>query len=128
MTTVAHTLLCDGEGKVDMRFVYPKEMLLKQAWKKWAAEQEYEELKEGIWLEPWPCSEGEPRKYGRRSTAMYEGSWSWKEVGCGEDCSILVGRTKANAKDDTKKKARRSKCFTTAHVGMRSDVRSQRNQ
>ena len=42
-----------------MRFVCPKDvkkMLLKQArsahWKKWAAKHEYEELKEGTWVEP----------------------------------------------------------------------------
>ena len=41
-----------------MRYVCPKDvkkMLLQQArtvyWKKWAAKHEYEELKEGIWLE-----------------------------------------------------------------------------
>ena len=44
---------------MDMRYVCPKDvtkMLLKQArstyWKKWAAKHEYEELKEGFWLEP----------------------------------------------------------------------------
>ena len=44
--------------KVDMRYVCPKDVkkkLLKQArstyWKKWEAKHEYEELKEGIWLE-----------------------------------------------------------------------------
>ena len=42
-----------------MGHVCPKDvekMLLKQArsayWKKWAAKHEYEELKEGVWLEP----------------------------------------------------------------------------
>ena len=53
-----HTLILEGEVRVD-RFVCPKDvkkMLLQRArtvyWKKWAAKHDYEELKEGIWLEP----------------------------------------------------------------------------
>ena len=49
----------EGDRRIDMRYVCPKDvkkMLLQQArtvyWKKWAAKHEYEELKEGIWLEP----------------------------------------------------------------------------
>ena len=45
--------------KIDMRFVCPKDvkkMLVQTVrsffWKKWAAKHEYEELKEGAWLEP----------------------------------------------------------------------------
>ena len=54
-----HTLMFEGDRNIDMRCVCPKDvknMLLQQArtvcWKKWAAKHEYEELKEGIWLEP----------------------------------------------------------------------------
>ena len=54
-----HTLIFEGDRNIDMRFVCPedvKKMLLQQArtvcWKKWAAKHEYEDLKEGIWLEP----------------------------------------------------------------------------
>ena len=54
-----HTLIFEGDTRIDMRYVCPKDvkkMLLQQArtvyWKKWAAKHEYEELKEGIWLEP----------------------------------------------------------------------------
>ena len=53
------TLIFEGQVQVDMRCVCPKDvkqMLMKQArssfWRKWAAKDEYEELKEGIWLEP----------------------------------------------------------------------------
>ena len=53
-----HTLIFEGEVRVDMRYVCPedvKKMFVQQArsvyWKKWAAKREYEELKEGIWLE-----------------------------------------------------------------------------
>ena len=49
----------EGDRRNDMRFVSPedvKKMLLKQArsapWKKCAAKHEYEELKDGFWLEP----------------------------------------------------------------------------
>ena len=50
----------EGQARVDMRHVCPKDvkkMLSKQAarpvyWKKWAAKHEYEELKDGLWLEP----------------------------------------------------------------------------
>ena len=54
-----HTLIFEGDRNVDMRYVCPKDvkkMLLQQTrtvyWKKWAPKHEYEELKEGIWLEP----------------------------------------------------------------------------
>ena len=52
-------MIFEGDRNIDMRYVCPKDvkkMLLQQArtvyWKKWAAKHEYEELKEGIWLEP----------------------------------------------------------------------------
>ena len=54
-----HTLIFGNDIKIDMRFVCPKDvkkMLVQTArsvdWKKWAAKHEYEELKEGAWLEP----------------------------------------------------------------------------
>ena len=54
-----HTLIHDGDRNIDMRVVCSKDvknMLLQQPrtvyWNKWAAKQEHEELKEGIWLEP----------------------------------------------------------------------------
>ena len=54
-----HTLIFEGDRRIDMRYVCPKDVkktLVQQAgsvyWKKWAAKHEYEELKEGIWLEP----------------------------------------------------------------------------
>ena len=53
-----HTLVFSSEITTDMRFVCPKDvrkMLVQRArsvnWKKWAAKQEYEELKEGAWLD-----------------------------------------------------------------------------
>ena len=54
-----HTLIFEGNVRIDMRHVCPKDvekMHVQQArtiyWKKWAAKHEYEELKQGIWLEP----------------------------------------------------------------------------
>ena len=53
-----HTLTFEGDRKFDMRYVCTKDvkkMLLQRArtvyWKKSAAKHEYEELKEGTWLE-----------------------------------------------------------------------------
>ena len=53
-----HTLIFEEQTRVDMGYVCPKDvkkMLLRQAisicWKKCAAKHEYEELKEGAWLE-----------------------------------------------------------------------------
>ena len=57
--THRHALTFQGDRIIDMRYVCPKDVkkvLLLQArtvcWKEWAAKHEYEELKEGIWLEP----------------------------------------------------------------------------
>ena len=54
-----HTLVFEGDRNVDMGHVCPKDvkkMLLQQPrtvhWKKWTAQHEHEELKEGIWLQP----------------------------------------------------------------------------
>ena len=54
-----HTLMFGNDIKIDTRFVCPKDvkkMLVHTArsvyWKKWAAKHEYEELKEGAWMEP----------------------------------------------------------------------------
>ena len=52
-----HTLIFQGEARIDMRYVCPKDVkkvVVQKArsvcWKKWAAKHEYEDLKEGIWL------------------------------------------------------------------------------
>ena len=54
-----HTLMCEEQAAVDMKVVCPQDvtkMPLKPAsmvhWKKWAAQHEGEELKEGVRLEP----------------------------------------------------------------------------
>ena len=109
-----------------LRVFVAKKMLLKLArtayWKTWAAKHEYD------WSRPWPCCEGESRKYGRTEAAVWRGNWSCKEAVCRKDFSILVGRTKTSAKDVTKKKARRSTGSAIVHVGTKSDVGSQEHQ
>ena len=57
--TYWHTLVFSNEITIDKRYVCPKDvrkMLVQRGrsvcWKKWAAKHEYEELKEGAWLEP----------------------------------------------------------------------------
>ena len=56
-----HPLTFEGQVQVDMTHVCPKDvkkMLMKQArptyWSKSVAKREYQELKEGTWLEPAP--------------------------------------------------------------------------
>ena len=100
-----HSFTIDGQVRVDMRHVCPKDvntMLMKQArlthWRKWAAKHEYEELKEGIWLEP-------ALAMLRRRTK--EGSWFWEEAGCRKDSSTLVGQMTANTKLVTQRKAQK---------------------
>ena len=53
------TLVFSDEFKIDMRFVFPKDIRKMQVqrarsvfWKKWAAKHEHGEFKEGVWLEP----------------------------------------------------------------------------
>ena len=101
---------------VDMRFVCPKgvrNMLVQRArsvhWKKWAAKHEYEELKEGAWLEPglallrekvkenWT----EKHRYVARKIFL-EGGWTqkrlfdigWSDVSHCEACKIDEGTEK----------------------------------
>ena len=53
-----HTSIFGGDRRIDMRHICPKDvkkMLMQLArsacWMKWAAKHEYEELKEGVWLD-----------------------------------------------------------------------------
>ena len=50
----------------------------------------------------------------------------WKEAGCRQDSSTLVGQMKVNVKLVTRRKAQKSTGFTVAENGTRSDGRSQR--
>ena len=70
-----HTWIFEGEAK---------KMLVQQArsvrWKKWAAKHEYEELKEGVWLEPAQALLGKKRwKNGLTNIEMLRGNYVWKE-------------------------------------------------
>ena len=66
------------------------------------------------------------RRAGLTSIVMSQGSWFWKEDGCRKDCSIMDGRTKANATDAAKKRERRGTDYFIAQNGTRSVGRSQR--
>ena len=56
---------------------------------------EYEELKEGVWLDPIQAMlRRKLMKSGQRSTVMWCESLLWKDVGHREDCTIPVGQTK----------------------------------
>ena len=79
-----HTLLFEEQGWVDMRYVWPrdvKKMLLKQArsayWKKLAAKRQYEELKEGIWLEQ-ALALLRKKTSGLKSMETLSEYWFWK--------------------------------------------------
>ena len=74
-----HTLLFEGQGRVDMRLVSPqdvKKMLRTQTrtthCKKWAAKHEYEELKEGVWFDLIKTHAAKENlvKIGQKSTVM----------------------------------------------------------
>ena len=96
----------------DMRLVCPqfiKKMLLKQArtvyWREWAANHEYEELREGIWLEPaLALLRRKQRRSGLTSIAtppelVLKGGWvqqrlfdiGWSDESTCEACHKKVG-------------------------------------
>ena len=99
-----HTLTFEGDRNIDMTFVCPKDvkkMLLQQArtvyWKKWAAKHEYEELKEGVWLEP-PLAllrektkenSTEKHRHVARKLVL-EGGWVQKKLFCPEWYEVRV--------------------------------------
>ena len=92
-------------------------------WKEWAAKHEYEEMKEGIWLELDLALLREKMK----------GDWTEKHrnvarkllAGCRRDFSTFIGRMTVSVKLVTKRKAQKSTGSTIAHNGTRSDGRFQ---
>ena len=103
-------------------------MLLQRArtvyWKKWAAKHEYEELKEGVWLEPALAllrkkTKGDwtekHRKVARK--LLLEGGWVQQRL-------FDVGRMKVSVKLVTKKKVQKSIGSTIVQNGKRSERRS----
>ena len=121
-----HTLIFSDETRIDMRFVCPedvKKMLVQRArsvcWKKGAAKHEYEELKEGVWLEPF-------RRSGPKSIAMWPERFFWKEARCRKDSSTLAGRMQVSVNLATWRKAQKSTSFTTVQNGMKSGGRCRR--
>ena len=102
-----HTVVFSSEIKIDKRYVCPKDikkMLVQRArsvyWKKWAAKHEYEELKDGAWLEPGLALVRNKEKgywtEKHRNVArkiFSEGGWTQKK-----NYSILSGRTTVSVK------------------------------
>ena len=120
--------------KIDMRFVCPKvvkKMLVQTDrsvyWKKWAAKHEYEELKEGAWLEPGlallrkKVRENWTEKHHNVARKIF-----WKVDGRKRDCSILIGRTPVNVKPARKMKEQKCTGHATAQNGTKSDERFQK--
>ena len=111
--------------------LHVKKMLVQTAlsvfWKKWAAKHENEELKEGAWLEPGLVLLRKKVKENWTETHRnVPGRSCWKVDGCNRDCSKLIGRTPVNVKPARKRKEKRSRGFTIAQDGTRSDGRSQK--
>ena len=97
-----HTLVFSDEITIDMRCVCPKDvkqMLVQRArsvyWKKWSAEHEQEELKEGVWIDPAPVLLRKKAKgvCGLRGIVMWtrkiflQGGWTQKrqfDNGCSD--------------------------------------------
>ena len=123
-------MIFEGEARIDMRYVCPedvKKMLLQQArtvyWKEWAAKHEHGDLKEGIWLEPALAvlRKNTYEEWTDKNIVMLRGSYFWKEAGCRNDSSTLVGLMKVNAKLVTRTQAQKSAGSTTAQNGTKSD-------
>ena len=60
-------------------------------------------------------------KIGMKRIVMLRRSYLWKEVGCRNDSSTLVGRMKVSAELATRRKALKNTGSTTAWYGTRSD-------
>ena len=96
-------------------------------WKKWAAKHEYEELKDGSWLEPgFALLRKKMMEIGLRSIAMCPGRSFWRVDGRRRDSSILDGRMSVNVKLARKRKEQKSTGYTTAQNGTKSDGRFQK--
>ena len=97
-------------------------------WKKWAAKHEYEELKEGIWLEPGcgiAAQENKRRLVRKASQGGQKIAFGMK-VRCRRSFLTLVGRMRVNAKLVTRRKVQKSMGSTIAQNGTRSEGRFQR--
>ena len=98
-----------------------QKMLVQRArsvcWKKWAAKHEYEELKEGAWLEPGPAL---LRKKVREKWTEEHRNVARKiflEVGRKKSHSTLDGRISVSVKLARWRKAQKSTHFTSVRNG-----------
>ena len=85
--SLAHLDFRMANTKVDMRYVCPKRCRRcfrnkpGQFLGKNGQPNSNMRIERFGWGRPWLCCEGEPRKSGRTSIVMPQGSWSWKAVG-----------------------------------------------
>ena len=120
------TLIVEGDRSIDTGYVCPldvKKMLLQQArkdfCKRWAAKHEYGFDAQIFFLK-------KRRKIGLKNIEMLRGSYLWKEVGCRNGSSTLVGRMNVSAELATGRQALkitgsnsvviRSKCCCHVHL------------
>ena len=95
-----HTLVFEGEVRVDMRYVGPedvKKMLLQRArTAHWKDGQQSMNMKNSRrvfgWTRRWPCCERRQREIGLKSIETWKENCFWKEAGCRKDSSTLVGK------------------------------------
>ena len=126
-----HTLIFSDETRIDTKFVCPrdvKKMLVQRARsvyrKKWAAKHEYEEVKEGVWLEPAPAlSRKKVREEWTEKHRNVARKIFLEGGGRKRDFSILACRTQFSVKLATWRKAQNSTGFTTVQNGMKSGGR-----
>ena len=90
-----HALIFEGEVRIDMRNVGPKRCeenasAAGQDWKKWAAENEYEELKVGCLGGTLALLRKKTKEdWTEKSIETWLEHWYWKVAGCSKDCSTL---------------------------------------
>ena len=130
-----HTLIFGNETKIDMRYVRPKDvkkMLVQRArsvyWKKWAAKHEYEELKEGAWLEPGQAllrqkvrEKWTEKHHSVARKTFLEGGWTQKRL-----FDIDWSDTSQCQACKKKRKEQKSTGFSTAQNVLKSEERFQK--
>ena len=128
------TLIFGNDTKIGMRFVCPqdvKKMLVQRArsvyWMKWAAKNEYEELKEGAWLEPGlALLRKKVKENWTDKHRNVPGRFSWKVDGRKKDYWILTGRTSVIVKPARQRKERKTQAKPLPRM-VRSQTRDSRS-
>ena len=103
-----HTLTLEGDRSI-------VQQARNVCWKKWAAKHEYEELKEGIWLEPALALVRKKTKEKRRNVAresFLEGGWvqkrlfdiSWSDGSKRQACHVELPRKVRDQTGDSRRR------------------------